>query len=316
MVKHWLTPSFADFVFAALFAWLVLSSPDSLSLLLKDSDTGWHIRTSHWILDHRQFLYTDPFSFTRPGHLWFAWEWGTGVIFAGFHQLGGLAMVSLASGLLILAAMLVLLRWMIWRGSSILVAFPLLLLAVSGSSLHFLARPHIFSILFFVIPLWLFDYDRRHPSPRIWLLVPLTLLWVNIHGAWPILLVLGGTHLAASVLYRDGSALRLLRVLTACSAISFVNPYGWHLHQHLFLNVSWKWVVEFIDEYQSPKFRSEGLFHFELLLLSGVATAFARAPLPRRPCRSSHRLALSAYGSQLGSAYSFVSRSRYTRCCF
>ena len=41
----------------------------------RDSDTGWHIRTGEMILRNGSLPHTDPFSFTRTGQPWFAWEW-------------------------------------------------------------------------------------------------------------------------------------------------------------------------------------------------------------------------------------------------
>ena len=45
--------------------------------LFRDSDAGWHIRTGESILSTRALPHTDPYSFTRSGQPWFAWEWGS-----------------------------------------------------------------------------------------------------------------------------------------------------------------------------------------------------------------------------------------------
>ena len=51
--------------------------PAGLQSLLLDGDTGWHIRTGESILSTRVLPHTDLYSFTRSGHPWFAWEWGS-----------------------------------------------------------------------------------------------------------------------------------------------------------------------------------------------------------------------------------------------
>ena len=45
--------------------------------LFRDSDAGWHIRAGESILAERALPRIDPYSFTRAGQPWFAWEWGS-----------------------------------------------------------------------------------------------------------------------------------------------------------------------------------------------------------------------------------------------
>ena len=56
--------------------------------------------------------------------------------------------------------------------------------AVSASSIHYLARPHVFSILFYTLALWILAEDRLRRGPLLWLLVPLTALWTNLHAGF------------------------------------------------------------------------------------------------------------------------------------
>lgn len=277
MIKRWLTPGFVDVLFAALIAWLFILSPKGWGLLLSDGDTGWHIRTGEWIVAHRQVPVQDFFSFTRPGASWFAWEWASDVLFAALHSLGGLPLLVFVCGFVLVGTSILLLRWMIWRGSSALVAFPVMMLAVGGSTMHYLARPHIFTLLFLVIELWILDAQRRAPSNRIWLLVPLAVLWTNLHGGWPALFVFLGIQIASRILYRDPLWRKELAVGAACALATLLNPYGWHLHEHIFGYLQSSWIRDAVDEFQSPKFRSENLLQFEALLIVGIAAAWGRA---------------------------------------
>ena len=47
-----LTPSFSDLFFIALIVWLFVWGPSGWMSLLGDGDTGWHIRTGQYILEH------------------------------------------------------------------------------------------------------------------------------------------------------------------------------------------------------------------------------------------------------------------------
>jgi len=277
MLKRWLTPGFADLIFAALVSWLFILSAKGWGLLLSDGDTGWHIRTGEWILANGKVPHQDLFSFSRPGADWFAWEWGADILFASLHSLGGLPLLTFFCGFVLILSSMLSLRWMMWRGSSILVAFPILMLAIGGSTMHYLARPHVFTLLFLSIQLWLLDSERRNPGWRIWLLVPLTLLWTNLHGGWPAMFVFLGIQIAARMLFRDPLWRKELMVAFACALASLANPYGWQLHLHIFGYLQSNWIRDVVDEFQSPKFRAENLLQFEALLLAGIAAAWGRA---------------------------------------
>src|SRR5215472_5492892 len=54
--------------------------------LFRDSDAGWHIRTGESILATGRLPRTDPYSFTRPGAPWFAWEWAADLAMGSFHR--------------------------------------------------------------------------------------------------------------------------------------------------------------------------------------------------------------------------------------
>ncbi len=277
MAKRFLAPGFVDVLFAALIAWLFILSPKGWGLLLSDGDTGWHIRTGEWILANGRVPVTDLFSYSRPGASWYAWEWAADIVFAMLHSAGGLPLLVFFCGFLLVGTSILLLRWMIWRGSSVLVAFPLMMLAVGGSTMHYLARPHVFTLLFLVVELWLLDAQRRAPSNRIWLLVPLAVIWTNLHGGWPALFVFLGIQIAARVVYRDASWRKELLVAIACAGATLCNPYGWHLHQHILGYLHSSWIRDAVDEFQSPKFRAENLLQFEALLIAGIAAAWPRA---------------------------------------
>src|SRR5436309_2369375 len=99
-----LAPSVTEFVFAAMLLWTVLGTT-GVKGLLGDGDTGWHIRTGDYILEHRAVPHEDIFTFTRPNEPWFAWEWLSDVLFAWVHRMWGLKSVALLGGVVICAAM-------------------------------------------------------------------------------------------------------------------------------------------------------------------------------------------------------------------
>jgi hypothetical protein len=271
---RWLKPSLSDVVFGALLLWLLLftiHSDGTLGLLL-DSNTGYHIRTGDFIVQHKTLPPGDIFSFTKPGQPWFAWEWLCAVLFSLAYSFAGMKALVIFTGTVIALANVILLRHMIWRGANALVAIVVLNLVVGASSIHYLARPHVFTFLFLAAGLWLLDSDRRKPSPRIWLLAPLTAIWVNMHGGFLALLICLGIVTVGCAL--EGSwamARRYALVSTACLAVSGVNPYGFAVHAHAIQFLSEKWIVDLVQEYQSIRFGSPEALYFEAMLFPGVA---------------------------------------------
>src|SRR5215468_11924094 len=94
-------PSLKDFAFLMPIVFL-FARMDGVKTLLGDCDTGWHIRTGEWILQHG-IPTRDVFSFSKPGAPWFAWEWLSEVFFAKLVAIGGLQLLVLFSILMLSA---------------------------------------------------------------------------------------------------------------------------------------------------------------------------------------------------------------------
>ena len=54
-----------------------------------------------------------------------------------------------------------------------------------------------------------------------------------------------------------------------------MNPYGWGLHQHIVEYMRSDWIMNVVQEFQSPSFRSENMLQFEALLFAGLIAAGA-----------------------------------------
>src|SRR5258708_17091434 len=89
-------PSLSDFAFLAP-AVLLFAVMGGTRVMLSDGDTGWHIRSGDWILEHGRPPAIDFFSFTKPGQPWYAFEWLWDVSFAWLHGRAGMAAGTLSS---------------------------------------------------------------------------------------------------------------------------------------------------------------------------------------------------------------------------
>ncbi|MEO8096287.1 MAG: hypothetical protein ABI811_01190 [Acidobacteriota bacterium] len=276
-----LIPSLSDLFFLAILGWLFMSGGGAgWSGLLADADVGWHIRTGEYILDHHSVPYHDLYSFSKAGAPWYAWEWLSDVLDGGLHRLAGLKGIVLFAAVIIALYATTLVRRMVARGTHLFIAMLVALLGIGASTIHFLARPHIITLLFLSVAVWMIEADRLRSSRRIWLLVPLTALWTNLHGGFLALIaVLGLTALgtAIEVWLSNGrtirDALRYAKLTAACALASLVNPYGWNLHVHVAEYLQSSWIRDMIQEFQSPNFRGESMLQYEALMLVGLLVA-------------------------------------------
>ncbi len=272
-------PSVPDVLFCALLL-TFCAGRSGFEALLVDGDTGWHIRTGQFVLHNGAAPSVDLFSFSRTGKPWFAWEWLADAIFAGVFAWRGMGGVAAFTAAVLCGAAVLLFAWLLRRECGLWVAAGATLATVSASSVHYLARPHIFSFFLYTASLWILDEDRRQRSWRVWLLVPLSALWVNLHGGFVSLLLVLALLAAASLAEGRRSAAKRYGVLGLfCLAATCVNPYGWRLHVHVIQYLNASWILDHVQEFQSPNIRSESMVVFAILLLAGttlVSRAFGR----------------------------------------
>jgi hypothetical protein len=292
-IAHFL-PSLTDLSFLMPLMFLFFKL-DGARTLLSDGDTGWHVRTGEWILAHHQVPHTDLFSFSRPGAPWFAWEWLWDVLFALLHQRWGLAAVVLASLAIICLTTMLLFRLTRRKCNNGLVAIAVTLLATGACSIHWLARPHIFTLFFFVLTLHITDRAARSSSNQndanhgntkllVWL-VPLTLLWTNMHGGFFVVFLVLACYIASDLLNAaiEPHAQRRIEFLRStkpwlatglgCLAATFVNPYGWELHKHVIQYITDPYLLQHINEFQSINFHSPAVVYFEPLMILALVAA-------------------------------------------
>jgi len=301
---RWVTPSVADLIFVATLCVLVFT-PLSVRLL-GDAGIGWHIRTGQQILATHSVPHVDPFSSTMAGKPWFAWEWLYDTVVGELEAQLSLNGVVWFTAVVIAAVFAWTFRLLIARETQICIAVALVLLALSASTIHFLARPHVLSWLFTLAWFWILDSSDRDGSAlsrRLWLLPPMMLLWVNIHGGWLMGFVLLGIFLLSALWTRfrtkenrlEDSLQKIAAVkrarklawITLFSAVaSLGNPYGWKLHAHVYTYLSNRFLMDHIDEFQSPNFHLIAQRCFLVLLLVTLAALALRG----RELRMSHGL--------------------------
>lgn len=292
-------PSTTDLIFLALLFALTVT-PLSVRLL-GDAGIGWHIRTGQQILQTHTIPHTDSFSSSMHGKPWFAWEWLYDVIVGQLDSIAGLNGVVWLTAVLIGAVFAWTFHLLVGRGTNLLIALVLMLLAVSASMIHFLARPHVLNWLFTLAWFWIVDATERRcfnrePGLRIrwlWALPLLMLVWVNVHGGFLLGFALLGIYWLGALWawlatneYRIEDSLQkiaaarrarsLILVGLASALASMVNPYGWKLHAHVYEYLSNRFLMDHIEEFQSPNFHGVAQRCFLLLLLIAIGVLATR----------------------------------------
>jgi len=122
--------------------------------------------------------------------------------------------------------------------------------------------------------------DMQRRSPWFWSIVPLTLLWANMHSGFPVILVTLGLLVAGSAInalfQKTGpntgwsAVQRYGLALVLCAAATLVNPNGLALYSHISQFLNNPWVLQNVDEYKSPVFRSEAMYYYLVILFAGI----------------------------------------------
>ncbi len=277
-----LLPSLTDFAFLFPVLWLFYLMTGTVTFL-SDGDTGWHIRTGQWIWNHRSVPTVDLFSFTRPHDAWYAWEWLWDLALSGVHQVAGLSGVAFINVCLLCLISVTLFRLIRRTTDNDLLSLVCTFLAMAASSIHWLARPHLFSWLFvllFAHALLSFKNGRRQAlTPLPFLMI----LWTNLHGAFFLgiimLLLAAAGEIIGSFLHAADSwdaayhrARPYVLCAFACALATFINPYGWALHAHIIHYVGDKELLSQIGEFKSMDFHNPLGLLFELMLMLALPT--------------------------------------------
>lgn len=267
-------PSLADVVFLFILLLLAIFQGNSL---LHDGDTGYHIRAGEFIIETWSVPQHDIFSFHTPAIPWTAHEWLSEVVMAILHQWFGLTGVVIFFSCLIASIYYLMFRQLRKDDGNIFAVVVIVILVFATSHLHWLARPHIFSLLLLVIWYRILDNYEYRGINQLYVLPPLMVLWVNLHGGYITGIILLGIYCFGSLVsccFNDTTShTKTLRrfngyiiLLCICLAATLINPYGYHIILFPFNLVGNKYLMANVNEFLSPNFHQLLIFKYLLLL--------------------------------------------------
>jgi hypothetical protein len=215
-------------------------------------DFWHHLARGQAMIQQGSMVDRDLFTFTVAGTPLVDLNWLTQLGYSVLFDRGGLELVQVANAAVVALAMLVV-GLHAWRASSSAsLAALVALIALAGNWQTLSIRPQsgsllLFAVIYFALDRFGGENPSKHPVRQFWLLIPpiAAALWVNLHGAFPLAIVLVGIFLAAALIeswQKAGwrGALHLpppARWLSACLALTvlatFLNPYGWTVYQYV-----------------------------------------------------------------------------------
>jgi len=251
-------------------------------MLNTDGDLGRDLTLGDLILTTRSIPVTDVFSWTKTGQPRPPYEWLAQVLLSAADRLLGLDGVVVLTSCVIASAFVIVGFDAFLRSSLPLSSLLISAGAAIASSLHWLARPHVFTFLF--LALWLGGLDRiRRASNSSWWELPLLMvLWANTHGGF----VFG---FAAWIAYFAGwlwesrggrvmkaTGAKLLVTGGASLLASFITPDLWHNWDAVLGNRS-AYILSQTAETMPPQISMQAVWPFILLLVVAVVLAILNA---------------------------------------
>jgi hypothetical protein len=247
-----------------------------------DPDFWWHLRVGLDILASGVPQH-NAYTFTAATHPFITQEWGAEVIYALLYRTFGMTPVILLMALVTwvgfaFGVMRVnrqgLSRWILALGAVLVIITGL---QIWGPS------PQMFTFGFLGILLVLLDAYRRRPTRRLlaWL-VPLFVVWGNLHGGFVVGLAVIAVFLAGeaiSTFLKDENSLSSGRLLDLGVALvlsilaAMVNPNGWGLYLYPLRLLLSPVAQANLNEWQPPNFHALAAVPVLALLLSTILVA-------------------------------------------
>jgi len=271
-----------------------------LSIPVWDYDFWWHIATGRYIVENGHLPHLDPFSYTSElsenNNLFPRFEalvlknyWLSQTIFyLIYKKFGDAGMIFLRA--IILMLLLLSVWWGLRRDKVKFYIIFLCLFLLSITVFSFTGeRPVLFSLLFSVIVFLLLDDFKKNRTRAIFLLIPLMLLWANLHAGFMIGVIIIGAFIAGEtldIIFKRTSYTKkelFILYLTTISAILVlgINPNG---YDTIFYSLSpdFRLLIKGSQEYQPvfplywSRIRSIDFDYIALLALS-LITLVSRA---------------------------------------
>jgi len=285
-VKY-LLPRLIDVLFISIFIGALILGTQMINA---DGDLPRHIATGRLILETGKVPVTEPFVYPYLGKPYVPHEWLFGVIYYLIYQALGLNGIVVFSALLIAVTFYLLYGFLSKRYTLHLPIFCLIVWGAAASSLHWIARPHLFTMLFLAVWLIWMDRLRRGEHIQLWKFLLLMLFWCNIHAEFIIGVLISLAYLFGWVWeyltdrnnVMPGTGITLLIVLVTSCLVTLINPAGIQPWLRVTNYLGNDYLMTVINETNTPDFHQAKLsVLLGLIILSIILLALNSRKIPK-----------------------------------
>ena len=213
----------------------------------------WHLRNGLDIVETGEIRTEDPFTWTRLGTNWIQHEWLAECAMALGWIHGGESGPVLLKAFLIGLSVLLAFKASVKSGGDPVFTFLLGAAWLALAQPRWIARPHIFSIFFFSVYLYVLSFRIREPWKLTLVLFPVQVLWVNVHAGFVMGIFLASVPAMDRFMHREWKnffswTLTPLALLAA----SGIHPNGFRTLEYLPAFLAMPLYKETIREWWSP----------------------------------------------------------------
>lgn len=215
-------------------------------------DLAYLVRAGQVMLQTGGVLRMDVFTFTASCEPWLNQQWGAELVVAGaYGALGWLGLALLRAALAVGVGAFVFATCRAYgaqRRASAWLTLLATVLLLGGLQL----RAQLFALLLFAALCWLIAQRLHHPN-TIWWAVPLCIAWANLHGSFPLALVLLFFAWLEDRVAGRGNG-RTLAVAGLSVLATAVTPFGPRVWLYVWDIATDPLIREVIQEWQPPGF--------------------------------------------------------------
>ncbi len=251
-VRRW-EPGVPDLVFGLVLTVVLIGGRTGF---LNDPGTFWHLRLGREILRNGVVPRFDTLTYTRDQEPWGDQSWAFDVGLALLVDHAGWTAVLALTALALAWIYGSLARGLLLDGHSPMVALIVTVLATGVGAVHFLVRPHLFTLGLILCTLRACQRQHEAGGWAIAIVPPLMVIWANVHGgflAGPVIVVTAAIGHAVSgpmEPQRRRELGKFAAVFVLACLAPMLNPYGIGLYQHVGHLLVSSGVTDLIDEYQ------------------------------------------------------------------
>lgn len=284
-IANYLLPRVRDILFLLVFAAAMAAGWRTLN---SDGDLPRHLLMGQVIIESHSIPQQELFSYVYEGRPYVAHEWLADVIYYLSYRALGLKGVVFLTALMIATTFLVLYSALAKEHEERLLMFILVLWGAANTFQHWIARPHLFSMLFLAVWLVLADRISRGKKTNFWILPALMVLWGNMHAEFVTGFLVLIAYMAGwfwDYLFNrqnlDSAVIQKLAWTFVFSfAASLINPFGLRTWTTILSYLGNNSLMSTINETKPPDFSSPSFFvEFSLIIASILILAFKKGSL-------------------------------------